>query len=156
MRIMQLMVSGWSCEMISAALGLPGTQIAKIARREISRCNKLSLKHAEQIRRLELERLDAYLRALWPAVEKGHHRSIEVALKVSERRARLQGLDEPEKKAIAVSQLTANLTPLELLAEAERLGLPAPGLPRLIHRLPGEEIDEDYPIPPEPADPCTE
>lgn len=42
---------------------------------------------------LEASRLDEMLKALWPAVLRGRERSIEIALKVMERRAQMLGLD---------------------------------------------------------------
>lgn len=42
---------------------------------------------------LEASRLDEMLKALWPAVLRGRERSIEIALKVMERRAEMLGLD---------------------------------------------------------------
>lgn len=51
--------------------------------------------------RLELERLDALQAALWPEAMKGKHLAVDRILQISERRARLLGLDEyrpPEEK----------------------------------------------------------
>lgn len=42
---------------------------------------------------LEASRLDEMLKALWPNVLKGRERSIEIALRVMERRAQMLGLD---------------------------------------------------------------
>lgn len=52
---------------------------------------------AEALRELELCRLDSYLDALSPKIKQGEPRSMGVALKISERRARLLGLDAPAK-----------------------------------------------------------
>lgn len=46
---------------------------------------------------LETQRLDAMVEALWPAILKGDTRSIDTALRVSERRAKLLGLDSAVK-----------------------------------------------------------
>lgn len=42
---------------------------------------------------LEASRLDEMLKALWPSVLRGRERSIEIALRVMERRAQMLGLD---------------------------------------------------------------
>lgn len=55
---------------------------------------------AEEVRQLELERLDSMLLALWPQVRNGNHGAIDRALRVMERRARLLGLDAPVKQDI--------------------------------------------------------
>lgn len=48
---------------------------------------------ADDLRRLELSRLDEALRAIWPKVKKGDLFAIDRYLKISERRAKLVGLD---------------------------------------------------------------
>lgn len=50
---------------------------------------------ADELRRLENTRLDAMLLALWPAIVKGDAKAIAAGVKISERRAKLNGLDEP-------------------------------------------------------------
>jgi hypothetical protein len=50
---------------------------------------------ADDLRRLEAERLDALSAAVAPAIAKGDPRSIEAAVRISERRAKLLGLDKP-------------------------------------------------------------
>lgn len=55
------------------------------------------LEPSEKVRRMECERLDDWLLKLAPAIERGEARSIEVALKVAERRAKLLGLDAPAR-----------------------------------------------------------
>jgi hypothetical protein len=49
---------------------------------------------------LEAERLDALSAALAPAIAKGDPRSIEAAVRISERRAKLLGLDAPNTHRI--------------------------------------------------------
>lgn len=67
----------------------------------------------EQARQLEVERLDAMLRSVWPAVLRGQLGAIDRALKIGMRRARLLGLDAPLK-------FDGTLTD-SLAAEVERL-----------------------------------
>jgi hypothetical protein len=47
---------------------------------------------------VELERMDAMIVALWPKVEKGDVQSVQAALGVMTRRAKLLGLDAPSKQ----------------------------------------------------------
>lgn len=51
---------------------------------------------AEELRQLELTRLDDMLASIWDAVLAGDTDSIATALRISERRARLLGLDRPD------------------------------------------------------------
>lgn len=52
---------------------------------------------ADEVRQLEIARLDKMLAAHWPAVLKGNVPSTLVALRIQERRAKLLGLDAPAK-----------------------------------------------------------
>lgn len=52
---------------------------------------------ADEVRRLELERLDMMLKAINSRVKAGEPRAIEVALQIGDRRAKLLGLDAPTK-----------------------------------------------------------
>jgi len=54
---------------------------------------------AEQVRTLELSRLDDMLMSIWARVRSGDVSAIDRALRLSERRARLLGLDAPVKVA---------------------------------------------------------
>lgn len=57
---------------------------------------------AEQLKKLELERCDEMLLAIWPSVRKGHLGAIDRALKIMERRARYEGLDAPTKQTVTI------------------------------------------------------
>lgn len=67
----------------------------------------------------------------------GSPKAIEVALKITERRAKLSGLDAPEKSQIQIESTVHQLNHAELLAEYSRLGL-TPSAPLLLDLLPGE------------------
>ena len=69
----------------------------------------------ETIRDLELERLDALLNKAWGGVKTGDVSSIMTALKILERRAKMLGLDAPDKQEL--TSFTA-ITP----AEAAKMG----------------------------------
>jgi len=50
---------------------------------------------ADELRKMENARLDAMLNALWPEIEKGNPKAIAAGVKISDRRAKLNGLDAP-------------------------------------------------------------
>lgn len=52
---------------------------------------------ADELRTLEVERLDTMLHALMEKIEGGEEGAINTALRVMERRAKLLGLDQPAK-----------------------------------------------------------
>ncbi len=56
---------------------------------------------ADELRKIECDRMDAMLAHMWPRVQTGDPRAVEVAMKLAERRAKLLGLDAP-------TQLDAN------------------------------------------------
>jgi len=74
----------------------------------------------EGSRTLELMRLDALWRAVWPQAEQGDLKAIQTALKIIERRSKLQGLDiapEPRKaperdgKSLGIVEALVDATP---------------------------------------------
>lgn len=66
---------------------------------------------AEDVRKLELMRLDRLERLLWPRAEAGDPKAVTGLLKVQERRAKLLGLDAPTKLANADG---SNIGPTEI------------------------------------------
>jgi hypothetical protein len=77
---------------------------------------------AEQVRTLELERLDAMLEAVWRAALSGDLKAIDAVLKLMDRRSRYLGLDAPQRVDIeAKVRLVAEalgLDPDDAVAEA--------------------------------------
>ena len=61
---------------------------------------------ADEVRRMELERIDAMLKALWPQAMqsggRGQTRAIEVCLQLGARRSALQGLDAPSRRVVEI------------------------------------------------------
>ena len=144
MRAIQLAVSGWSHEMIGRVLGLSRKRVSGIIKAEVDRCERLALKGADRLRRMEEARLCEMLRCLWPGVLRGTPRAIEVALRLSESLRKLRGLDAPTKIESTIDMQVAQASPQELVAEAERLGLNLPADPALlIYKLPGEMPDTE-------------
>lgn len=60
---------------------------------------RLTAEPAAELRELEVLRLDRMLQAIWDQVIRGNHGAIDRALRIAERRARLLGLDAPQKFA---------------------------------------------------------
>ena len=52
---------------------------------------------ADDLRTIEVARLDAMLLAIWPGVKQGNYGAIDRAIRIMERRARLLGLDAPAR-----------------------------------------------------------
>jgi len=87
---------------------------------------------AQEVRELESMRLDRMLSAVWDLAEAGDIKAIETVLKLMERRAKLRGLDQPERSMT----VTVTSSREELEAEAARYGIPITK-PPLTSPLPG-------------------
>jgi DNA-binding transcriptional MerR regulator len=94
-RAVELRSAGVTYDEIAKALGYSNR---KGAWKAVDAALKKTLREAtEALREIERERLDQMLKAIWQRVLKGEPKAIEVALRISERRARLDGLDAPKK-----------------------------------------------------------
>ncbi len=103
---MALRVTGLSYPKVAEQLGVSvGTAFndCKAAR---SRIIELTRESAEEVRSTELDRLDRALHAIENAILAGDTRAIDTMLKLSERRAKLLGLDAPEKHDIQAGVAT--------------------------------------------------
>jgi hypothetical protein len=89
-----------------------------------SEMDKVNSENQDRIKHLQFvqaARLDAAIRAIWPRVEQGDVQAVAQVVKIEERRAKLFGLDEPQR--ISVGWDLTNATESELKGVAARLGL---------------------------------
>lgn len=94
---LQLRKAGATYEEIGRALGMTRTGAYRAVKRALDELNEKIAEDAAEVLRLELERLDAMLLAVWPKAKQGHLGAIDRVLKIMERRSRLLGLDAPHK-----------------------------------------------------------
>jgi hypothetical protein len=92
---LRLRLAGFSHREIAAQLGAAPSSAYKRVRHALDEVNKRNLESAEQLRALELLRLDELLNALWGTAIVGDGKAVDRVLKVMERRAKLLGLDAP-------------------------------------------------------------
>lgn len=92
--------SGWSYRDIGKKLTISHEQARRDVESQLKALSKLNEDKADELRALELERLDKMTRSLDRMVEAGNVGAISTMLRVMERRAKLLGLDAPEKKDI--------------------------------------------------------
>jgi hypothetical protein len=81
----------------------------------------LQIEAAEEMVALENERLDQYLLALDPALRAGDVKAVGAALKISERRSKLLGLDDFERRMAEVNERKVALQEREAVAVATML-----------------------------------
>lgn len=100
----RLRTEGYSYDEIAQALGYANRGGAyKAVERGLQRWMREA---DDELRALELARLDVITKRLWPVIEGANPntmlRAVEQYMRVSERRAKLAGLDAPEKRQVAV------------------------------------------------------
>lgn len=157
LRVLDLKDQGWREQDIAVMVGLKESKVARILAHEYRRVSKLRKKYATDLREREARRLDFLDLKLRARVDSGDVKAIEAALKVSEARRKLYGLDEPTKTLnvhdvdVQVHQLSdaevlERLERLNITAGVDRAALPAgplPGLPLLEEAL----VECEGPVP---------
>ena len=99
---LQLRTAGVAYEEIAARLGYRGRSGAYAA---VMRALRATLQEpADELRTLELERLDRLLLGVWGQAAKGNQGAVDRALRIMERRAKLLGLDAPSKTELSGPQ----------------------------------------------------
>lgn len=99
---LQLRQAGVAYEDIAQRLGYSGRSSAW---RSVMSALKQTLQEpADEVRTLELERLDRMLLGLWPQAVHGNQGAVDRALRIMERRAKLLGLDAPTKSELSGPQ----------------------------------------------------
>jgi hypothetical protein len=95
-RALELKKSGSSYQAIADALGFKARSHAyTLVMEGLADLEALSKESAEELRRVELERLDAMTLSLWE--ERSNPRVTDSLLRIAERRAKLLGIDAPQK-----------------------------------------------------------
>lgn len=95
---LELRKSGLSYDAIATRLGYAH---ASGAHKAVTLALKRTIQEpADELRRVEVERLDAALSAIWKKVLSGDTWAIDRMLKIMERRAALLGLDAPQRREV--------------------------------------------------------
>jgi hypothetical protein len=94
---LELRKAGATYLAIGRTLGYSEQRAHAIVTAELRRLNAERVEAAAEVARLECERLDALLLAVWPQAKAGDGPAIDRVLSIMARRAKLQGLDMPDK-----------------------------------------------------------
>jgi hypothetical protein len=97
---LELRRAGLGYEAIGAQLGLKKSQAHRLVQAGLAECRAQVNANADELRSEELSRLDGMLQGLWPRARKGEAAAVDRVLKIGERRAKLLGLDAPEKREL--------------------------------------------------------
>jgi len=100
-RVMELRAQGWTWQRIADEVGYASPSACKTA---FDNAIKRTMQPvADEVRTLELERLDRFLSYLWDKIEAGDPIAIDKGLKIMDRRAKYLGLDAPVKQQVEVT-----------------------------------------------------
>jgi len=123
--VVQLRIAGNTYDQIETQLGLSGKSAAhRIYRRVL---DATVAEPAAELRQLEGARLDALQAQWWPRAVDGNYRAAQIMLKLMERRARLFGLDAPQRVNVNTTEVDAEIVALmdDLAAAATAAAGPA-------------------------------
>lgn len=103
---LELRKAGLTYERIAEALGFADRSVAWNC---VNRQLKATVQEpADDLRKMEGERLDALLRSAWPAAMRGSEKAIAACLSIGDRRAKLFGLDAKTKVDLSGTLQTAS------------------------------------------------
>jgi hypothetical protein len=115
-KCLELRKCGGSFRSIAEQQGLSLGLVHKYVSDALSEINELTAQDAEQLRELELQRLDTAQLAIAKLVRQGHLGAVDRWLRISERRSKLLGLDAPIQQQVKLQtekQLTQTLDVLQ-------------------------------------------
>lgn len=79
----------------------------------------IPMQQADEMRTVELSRLDRLQRAVWPKAIKGDLQAVDRAIKIIDRRAKLFGLDAPQQVQITANDIDLDAAVDKMLRVAE-------------------------------------
>jgi hypothetical protein len=126
---LRLRRTGASYREIATQLAVDVATAYADVRAELGALREQTVEEAKELRDLELQRFDEMTAGLWPQVRAGSPPHVTAAVRVSERRARLLGLDAP---VITKSELSGSLGVYAERLVAER---------ELFSQLPLEQLE---------------
>lgn len=121
-RALDLRISGMNYRTIAQQLGISESGAYKAVVRALKRLNEQIIERADEVRRMELDRLNKMLRGLWPAALKGNQGAIDRVIKIMDRRARyIPGLNTPDQLEVRDWRKEAQEAGFDTAAAFERL-----------------------------------
>lgn len=115
-KCLELRKFGASFRSISEQQGISLGQVHKYVSDALAEINQLTATNAEELRQLELQRLDTATLAIAKLVKQGDLRAVDRWLRISERRSKLLGLDAPIQQQVKLEtekQLVQTLDALQ-------------------------------------------
>lgn len=120
-----LKVQGYNYRQIDEALGMRRGWAAVIIPEELARIDAATIRNTDQVRALQIARLEGLLKAASPEAEKGDVQSITAALRVIREINKIEGTYAPVKvdvdERIKILAVQLNVDEDELMADARQL-----------------------------------
>lgn len=107
---------GLTYEQVGKELSIPKKRAWRLIQAAI---RDITYENAEQVRHIEISRLDAMLRGIWERAIKGDVKAILAALKISEHRCRLTGAFP--KDMVPTGGVNVNITAEQIIAQIQTL-----------------------------------
>lgn len=151
LQVMELKKAGWSNRQIAVKFGMKPNTIKKWISDELRYLREKCSESLMEMIEIQSMQYDEVLRSFWEdAIEHRNYRAADIILRVWERKAKLLGLDAPEKQVRVDLVSTDTMNEAELLEQAKLLGLPVPETLLGSAKLISQTIKEDPIIPPLP------
>ena len=99
-KVIQLRKAGYDYKTICDQVGITKGQVSKILNRALDQYAKDTDEAVLELKQLEDARLDNMQRGVWTKAITGNLTAIDRVLKIMERRAKLHGLDAPQKREL--------------------------------------------------------
>lgn len=93
-RCLELRLAGGTLDAIGRAVGLHKSNVSRRIKTALA---DIPREEADELRTIENERLNVMQAAIWSQVRKGEYAALDRALRISERRSKLNGLDAPQR-----------------------------------------------------------
>ena len=101
-------VAGKTYLQIGDALGITEDAARVCIKRRMDKLEAIGDEDAQELRRLECERIDAMLAGLWQAAESGDTAAVATVIKLQQRKAEMLGLDKKDAN-VGTGDMTVNL-----------------------------------------------
>lgn len=96
-KVFSLCRAGWQYPQIAKHLGVSVAQVSSCVRAQLRELKSINDELFDEVRELELSRLDEILMALYPRALKADLSAVDRVLRLMERRAKYLGIDAPTK-----------------------------------------------------------
>jgi hypothetical protein len=142
---LELRKGGLTFRQIGERMGFSEQRAHRLVTEELQRLNADRAEAAAEVARLECERLDALLAAVWPEAQEGNLPAVDRVLAILARRAKMLGIDGEQAAGAVVSQSVTVQLPEAERREAIRQVLISAGFKELEEGAPAGDVVDAAP-----------